>query len=120
MVELVMNKVFVYGTLKSGFGNHRLMESRSTFITKDQIKGLMVSLGGFPGVVHADDRCVKGEVYEVTDDCLKDLDRLEGHPRFYKRTKVTTQNGLEVETYIYQGEIKHRQVVETGDWSNGR
>ena len=114
-----MTKVFVYGTLKSGFGNHRLMEGRSTFITKDKIKGKMVSLGGFPGVVPDDDRSVVGEVYEVTDECLKALDRLEGHPSFYKRTPVVTDNGLEVDTYIYQGETKHRPLVETGDWPRG-
>lgn len=87
-------RVFVYGTLKKGKGNHRLL-TEATFLGRAKIKGpyLLVSLGGFPGVIKTQDgveREVSGEVYQINDDILQSLDWLEGHPRFYERHKVRT------------------------------
>ena len=46
-----MDKVFVYGTLKEGFGNNRLLKD-SQKISEDAVEGfVMYHMGGFPGVV---------------------------------------------------------------------
>lgn len=88
-------RVFVYGTLKQGHGNHRLLAS-SKFLGRCVIKGKhrLVSLGGFPGLVATPDseeeRSVSGEVYQVNEETLMSLDFLEGHPRFYERLKLST------------------------------
>ncbi len=88
-------RVFVYGTLKKGHGNHRLLET-SQFLGRCKLYDhfRLVSLGGFPGLVKVPEdqpKCeVSGEVYAVTDDVLTSLDYLEGHPRFYERQKVKT------------------------------
>lgn len=88
-------RVFVYGTLKKGHGNHRLLEN-SKFLGRCVINGKhrLVSLGGFPGLVAAEEedaeRGVSGEVYQVNEETLLSLDFLEGHPRFYERRKVPT------------------------------
>ena len=61
-------RVFVYGTLLSGFGNHaRLLAGRSKMIGEAQTYAeyTMVSLGGFPGVIEGGDTSIQGEVYEV-------------------------------------------------------
>ena len=70
--------LFVYGTLKRGFSNHRLLEE-CKFVEEGCMSGVMYSLGGFPGMVVSDGLCdtVHGEVYEVTD--FTRLDQLEGY-----------------------------------------
>lgn len=97
-------RVFVYGSLKKGQGNHPLL-AHGEFLGRDTITGqyTMVSFGGFPAVCHdssvvADQ--VVGEVYEVDQDTFLTLDALEGHPRWYKREKLTTDH-LKVRAWIY-------------------
>jgi gamma-glutamylaminecyclotransferase len=87
-------RVFVYGSLKQGKGNHRLLE-QSKFLGRCMIEGphRMISLGGYPGLVRKEDlppRKIVGEVYQVNEETLQSLDWLEGHPRFYERHKVET------------------------------
>lgn len=83
--------VAVYGTLKRGFGNHRLL-SNATFLgsgtTKDKyrlcVSGLPYMLKG----VSEEGHNVEVEVYDCNPFEMYNLDLLEGHPRFYKREKV--------------------------------
>jgi gamma-glutamylcyclotransferase (GGCT)/AIG2-like uncharacterized protein YtfP len=89
-------RVFVYGSLKNGQGNHRLL-AKAKFLGRSYIEGnyRMVSLGGFPGVIRHESipmNRIVGEVYQVDEDTLQSLDVLEGHPRFYKRDKVPTSH----------------------------
>lgn len=45
-------------------------------------------------------KALKIELYEVTDeDMLARLDALEGHPRWYRRTPVITEDGKKIEIY---------------------
>lgn len=103
--------IFVYGSLKRGFGNHHVIESfgeehftpMGVFETaSDQF--VMRSLGGFP-VIYPDSTreagTITGELYEVSSKILIDMDILEGHPFFYKRTKIRLKDfHSEVSTYI--------------------
>lgn len=87
-------RVFVYGSLKQGRGNHRLLE-KSKFLGRCYIEGphVMVSLGGYPGLVREESlasRKIVGEVYQINEETLQSLDWLEGHPRYYERKKVET------------------------------
>lgn len=84
-------KVFVYGTLKRGEGNHRLLAQGCLFIGDDTIKAKLFDLGHFPAIQQGTD-VVQGEVYMVGPNTLRRLDALEGHPNFYKREVVTTLN----------------------------
>lgn len=88
-------RVFVYGTLKQGHGNHRLLRG-SKYLGRSMIEGRykMLSLGGFPGLVQSGElpnNRISGEVYQIDEDTLQSLDWLEGHPKFYERKKVPTQ-----------------------------
>ena len=84
-----MNKVFVYGSLKKGFGNNRIL-AHSKFLGKgitldDSFS--MISLGGFPGVIYGTKR-VEGELYQVDNEVFESLDRLEGNGHFYQRELI--------------------------------
>ena len=85
-----MNLVFVYGSLKKGFGNHRLLEN-SKYIAKGVTvsEGFdMGSCGGFPGVTSGGEYRIYGELYEVDDDTFERLDTLEGNGHFYEREEI--------------------------------
>ena len=50
-------------------------------------------LGAFPAVTKGGKDRIAGEVWEVDDAGLQELDWREGHPQFYKREKVSTTTG---------------------------
>ena len=85
--------VFVYGSLKQGYGNHRLLEDSKflgKYITRDA-DFYMISLHSFPGVLKTEGGegfSISGELYEIDDATLKNLDILEGNGHFYKRELV--------------------------------
>ncbi len=120
-----MTKVFVYGTLRTGFGNNRLLQDGTCHLVKeDEIVGYnMYAMGGFPGITSTEiyETSVKGEVWEVGDDALVQLNRLEGFrepdspANFYNRTTVVTESGEECLVYI-QDTPPNNSLVESGDW----
>jgi gamma-glutamylaminecyclotransferase len=103
--ELRRHTVAVYGTLKNGFGNHQLLESSYWAGDGKTVHAFPLEIDGLPylhdasGVGHR----VDVEVYEVDDATLADLDRLEGHPHFYKRRKtwITMEDWSNCEAWVY-------------------
>ena len=90
----MMHRVFVYGSLKRGFHNNRLLEESRFLgerITSNET-WTMYSLGAFPGVIksfHAGVcASISGDLYEVSDQTLTRLDMLESNGSFYKRELV--------------------------------
>lgn len=120
-----LRTVFVYGTLRQGFGNHRLLENPGVrYVGRDYLTGFrMVSCGGFPAIYPVDsgvpDSTIVGELYEVDDDTMVNLDRLEGVPYHYQRDKVMTINGTETWVYV-QERSGNRPPVPSGDWLDAR
>ena len=114
-------KVFVYGSLLPGLGNHGVIASSETLgaATTEPIY-TMVSLGAFPAIVEGGETAIHGEVYEVDSDTLAALDRLEGHPRFYKRMLIWLAGGeSSAYTYLLPPERiadRHLLEVPSGNW----
>ncbi len=118
-----MNKVFVYGSLLSGLGNHGLLSSSKMLgKTKSPANFQMVDIGWFPGVIKAENGiAITGEVYEVDDITLARLNRLEGYNStdpdsgLYNRDEIDTEFGKAF-IYIYNDHYGHGHLVESGDW----
>lgn len=110
-------KLFVYGTLKQGFGNHVLLKD-STLIGTLELPGYsMHSFGWFPVITPSQRDSVVGELYEIDEDTLARCDRLEGHPSFYQR--ITEHDSEHGEFYVYvqhPDEVQHLAKVEGGEW----
>lgn len=92
--------VFVYGTLKKGFSNHRLLE-KSNLIGKASTcekYPMFCSNGMYPYMVHKIGlgHSVKGEVYEVSKDVQARLDILEGVPSHYVRKEIRVKCNDEI------------------------
>lgn len=86
-----MHIVFVYGTLKVGYGNHYLIGENPLSVARgeavsDDANFAMTNIG-FPYLitVQTGGFLAKGELYQVDDSCLARLDRLEGVPHHYRR-----------------------------------
>ena len=87
-------KVFVYGTLKEGHGNHHWFLNHSQFLGRAVVEGRyrMRDLGGFPVVervsdTDAPDQPIFGEVYLVRR-VLTLLNALKSHSEFNIKTGV--------------------------------
>lgn len=119
----MINTVAVYGTLKQGHGNHRLLSSAELLgsgHTEEDM--LMVSCGGFPAVhfeaTHEESCPITVEVYNVDESTMQDLDWLEGYPNFYDRSQIEVVVGGDIKVawmYHFNGQPS-RPVVKGGNW----
>ncbi len=120
--------VFVYGSLKKGFGNsHILSDSKVISLSAQTIqKFVMLSLSAYPGLLdkpsHKDSSLISGEIYEVSLSTLKSLDMLEGYPSFYNRksTSCTCKDGSTHKALIYflsnNPQYVNYPTVPSGSW----
>lgn len=116
------NIIAVYGSLREGLGNHRIIAD-ATFlgeITTTPTYSLF-SLGGFPGLKRTGSTAVVMEVYEVSDEVLTRVNRLEGYDpdrevnNFYDRFEIETIYGTAY-CYEYVPGVEALVEVEEGDW----
>jgi gamma-glutamylcyclotransferase (GGCT)/AIG2-like uncharacterized protein YtfP len=83
------HRVFVYGTLKKGIHNHRLLENAEFIGRAYTVDGFKMYSVGFPVIRFSDDGDpVYGEVYDVDDETLKRLDHLENEGVMYNRKEI--------------------------------
>jgi gamma-glutamylcyclotransferase (GGCT)/AIG2-like uncharacterized protein YtfP len=111
-------RVFVYGTLLQGEGNHDILAGARFLGPARTPPGYALhDLGAFPGLVAGGEHAVEGEVYIVGPDTLARLDQLEGHPRFYRRAPIALEDGSAVETYLLPPDrVVGRPVITSGRW----
>lgn len=118
-----MVKVFVYGTLKQGHGNHVLLEDSRFLGPAITDKKFIMYRAGIPFVSKSHNTTnISGELYMVDDITLKMLDMLEGHPAWYKRetTKINYINNKgELQTtsawlYFNEDIPNEAEVLNTG------
>jgi gamma-glutamylaminecyclotransferase len=113
-----MTRVFVYGTLKRHGGNHRFLAGQE-FLGEAQTVGghVLYSLGDYPGMVRSTDstQSVIGEVWNVTDACLAELDALEGIDEgLYARKPIKLSppfHDQSTETYFYLRSVDGRAAI---------
>ena len=126
------DKVFVYGSLKKGWVNNRLLMSstllQSNAVTKDKYGLLNV---GFPYMIPEhrfpedmqEEYCkqVQGELYQMkNENTLRALDFLEGEGSHYDRRLILLEDNTECWTYLLlQGapyEINKCNLTTEGYW----
>lgn len=124
-----MTKVFVYGTLKFGYGLNRVLSrGDAEFLWEATLDGYeMYDLGAFPAIMEGVGGLVRGEVYDVPLSLMPRLDRIEGA---YDRVMVGVQpkrkkpSGVippieTVYTYVFKNQeiakLYYRKIPE-GEW----
>lgn len=116
-----MTLVFVYGTLKSGLWNNRLLKGleHQKALTVDEF---VMHSHGVPFMVQKDKSQegkparIRGEVYECNDAYLASLDRLEGYrPEYhgqctYNRTPIQVEladkSVIEAHAYVVLRDLR--------------
>lgn len=111
--------VFVYGTLLEGEYNHRRLEGATKQGNTTVVGFQMYSLGAYPACIRTDisEHEVIGEVWNVTDEILKGLDRLEGYPHFYDRVLIDTPWGATWMYYMSENKLRYSaELIPSGSW----
>lgn len=105
----VKNLIFVYGSLKSGHYNNRIIENEE-FVSEATTKPLyrLWNLGSYPGLTIDTEtgKAIKGELWRVSPEAMVRLDRLEGVPTLYRREYIKIEGVKEeVQGYIFNRDV---------------
>jgi gamma-glutamylaminecyclotransferase len=99
--------LFVYGTLKRGQRNHRLLADQRFVGPAVTAPGFrLYDLGPHPAMVrdaHGDP--VRGELFAVSECCLGELDDFEGVPDLFTRERIELADGTTAWAYLYARQI---------------
>ena len=105
-----------------GYALHRVLASASTFLGEGAVRGRLLDLGRYPGLVAGDGR-VRGEIYQLDDpELLPVLDRKEGYNFGRRRAIVTLANGRRARAWIYRyrGPRNRAVPIPDGDYRRVR
>ena len=114
------NRVFVYGTLRQGEGNHRLL-SKSTLVgVGKSVNKYCMTANGCPFVnKYIQQSNIVGEVYQIPNVTeMYNLDMLESHPYWYYREiiQIKLKDGSIVDAWIYFNDDIGQDVINNGDF----
>jgi gamma-glutamylcyclotransferase (GGCT)/AIG2-like uncharacterized protein YtfP len=117
-----MNNLFVHGKLRRDEANHHLIAATTFLGTALTIEQYALCIMGDKAIVTKRPASrIVGEVFEVSDDLLKLVDRSEGHPHVNKRelVQVALQDGTVADAWIYfhVQPLRDAQIVESGDYA---
>ena len=118
--------LFVYGSLKKGFDNHKLLNKYAKRVGKASTVGKFAmyedSFGNYPYLVKEPITKVIGELYEIKRKELLDrIDEFEGAPEYYKRKKikVKTHKGVNLAfVYLREDEEIPKEQEPLKIWEN--
>ena len=118
-----MNKhlVFVYGTLRRG-GAQAIAKlfPDSKFLDNANVRGTLYDLGAFPGLLLDESQwLVTGEVYEVDDEILKQLDAYEAATHYWRKQVEIPVGNDRRKCWLYEFDPKFysaRRAITSGDW----
>ena len=118
-----MNKhlVFVYGTLRSGGeGAMSIRFSNSKFIADAKVNGSLYDLGAYPGLLlNQSGLSVIGEVYEVDDETLNELDDFEASSNYLRKPVEILLGTNSRFCWVYEPDPEFyslRTLITSGDW----
>jgi gamma-glutamylcyclotransferase (GGCT)/AIG2-like uncharacterized protein YtfP len=118
-----MNKhlIFVYGTLRQG--GLRAMPTifpGAKFLGQANVSGSLYDLGAYPGLLLDDSTSsVIGEVYEIDDEALKQLDEIEASSSYWRKQVEVSLDNHSMRCWVYGPDSRSypRQILITsGDW----
>lgn len=112
--------VAAYGTLREGYGNNRLIPEGCHIGLGKTVEKYTMTSSGIPFVSKKPTTQIVVDVYSIDEDTLKRLDRLEGHPDWYKREiiPILMNTSKVVNAWLYFNEDAHHlPIIDTGDYS---
>lgn len=118
--------LFVYGSLKKGFDNDKLLEKSTRRLGKASTVGKFGmfedSFGNYPYLIKKPINRIIGELYEIQrKELLDQIDKFEGAPDYYqrKKIKVKTHHGVQFAyAYIREGVETPEDQTPLKSWEN--
>jgi gamma-glutamylcyclotransferase (GGCT)/AIG2-like uncharacterized protein YtfP len=118
--------LFVYGSLKKGFDNDKLLEKSTRRLGKASTVGKFGmfedSFGNYPYLIKKPINRIIGELYEIQrKELLDQIDEFEGAPDYYqrKKIKVKTHHGVQFAyAYIREGVETPEDQTPLKSWEN--
>jgi gamma-glutamylcyclotransferase (GGCT)/AIG2-like uncharacterized protein YtfP len=113
--------VFVYGTLRrAGAGSMTIRFPTARFVADADVSGSLYDLGTYPGLQLGEtDALVTGEIYEIDDEVLTQLDDFEASSN-YLRKRVEISVGPETKwCWVYEPDPEYYSLstlITSGDW----
>jgi gamma-glutamylcyclotransferase (GGCT)/AIG2-like uncharacterized protein YtfP len=118
-----MNKhlVFVYGTLRRGNAGAMSMRfPNAKFIEDAKVSGSLFDLGAYPGLLlNESNSLVVGEVYEVDDEILNELDEFEASSNYWRKQAEVSLETHKTKCWIYEPDPESYtllNLIPSGDW----
>jgi gamma-glutamylaminecyclotransferase len=123
------NYVAVYGTLKKNYSNYWWYLGNSTHVGKGKTyEKFPLIIRSLPFLINEEGKGhnVEIDLFKVTDSTLADLDRLEGHPHWYRREQVwVVVKGEPYLAWIYfnikeksDGEVLHKSYNQNNTYKS--
>lgn len=134
--------LFTYGTLQRGNARNYVLDGAKYLgPAKTYEKFLLKDRGDFPLMVELsktarkklalDMTAVQGELYDISEALLKNLDRIEGHPNFFTRRQILVElpdgKPVMVSSYLitpdkakapwFEANVRNTLTVKTGIWN---
>jgi gamma-glutamylcyclotransferase (GGCT)/AIG2-like uncharacterized protein YtfP len=98
-----------------GYALHRTLASGSTFLGEAGVRGRLLDLGRYPGLVVGAGH-VRGEIYRLDDpELLPVLDREEGYNFERRCAIVTLANGRRARAWVYRYRGPQNRAVPIPD-----
>lgn len=116
----MLDRVFVYGTLRRG-GRHAPMMRSAQYLgpLKTAAVFTLYDLGAYPGAISGGATALCGEVYRVNARLLQRLDLLEEVPRVYDRILMSSRYGSLWIYLLIRRPSGARRILH-GDWLRHR
>ena len=119
----MIDRVFVYGTLRKGHCREQSMDKISLGSKDENIVGKMYNIGEFPAITLEEGEVV-GEIHRIKKEpvSLESLDNIEGfygyeNSSLYYRILISSSQGI-CWTYVWNGEIDTYPVIQSGNWND--
>ncbi len=115
-------RVFVYGSLLTGYHNHPVLEGCPLLGPARTLPQFdLLDLGRYPAMVCGGATSVAGELYAVSPATLAALDHLEGHPVYYHRMQVELHEAATAWAYVMDPlPVSGRPRIPSGSWRHHR
>jgi gamma-glutamylcyclotransferase (GGCT)/AIG2-like uncharacterized protein YtfP len=113
--------VFVYGTLRRGGpGAMSVRFPNSKFIADAKVSGSLYDLGAYPGLLlNESNSLVSGEVYEVDDETLNQLDEFEASSDYSRKQVEIPLGAHRTPCWVYEPNPEScflHKLIRSGDW----
>ena len=132
MAKNTLYRIFVYGSLRSGFKHpaYEYISKYFTLVGEAKVKGKLYDMGSYPAAVPTDEESyILGELYALKHEnefswAMEQLDDYEGvNPEegevaLYKRSTTTVYCGTNTTTawiYWFNGDVNDQPLIASGD-----